>query len=470
MAKAMGLTEGLLQRLDKDTERQITQDRDFLEYRLFKQFYDKQREILYDRNIQRKIICTSRRWGKTETAAGKFVLTAVEGDVPMYYIHLNVTNAVNQMWRKVVKYSESIDLPIEKEDHTTHEIRWTNGSVLRFRGNNTSAEADKLRGDPARLVIIDEAGAQRWMRYLADEVLSPMFADFGTRGELIIQGTPPKIPKTFFEMLWDKSGYKKYAGNIFDNPFIPEGYLEGYLKERKLSMEDPFIQREYLGVVGAYDTEAMIYRFRSYHKETPAYRITDIAIGIDYGHQDCNAIIGLAFNRESGAGYIFFEEKFNKEGASFICEKALEAHKEALKIASANNMDRGRIVLVADTNEESITFDMVTKYNLPARNAYKYNKEYAMELLARTLKEGQITMVKDGPLDQELGGLIWFRDEEGHVIHEIDDVYGEHPDAGDALLYAFREYRHICKDTSLEIPEEDDPFKYLPRRRSGLYG
>jgi hypothetical protein len=462
------INEGLMQRLDKDIERQLSQDRDFLEYRIYKQFYDKQREILLDRNIPRKAICTSRRWGKTEAAAGKFVMTAIEGNVPMYYIHLNVTNAVNQMWNKVVKYSEKIGLTIAKEDRTGHEIQWANGSVLRFRGNNTSAEADKLRGDPARLAIIDEAGAQRWLRYLVDDVLSPMFADYGTAGEMIIQGTPPKVPKTFFEMIWNSEAFKRYSGTIFDNPYIPDAkeYLENLCEKRKISMDDPFIQREYFGVMGAYDTEAMIYKTRAYYKDLPDHDITDIAIGIDYGHKDFNAIIGLAYNRKTNQGYIFHEDKFNKTGAQFICEAAEKAYKAAKELAKSRNMDISRIVLVADTNEESITFDMATKYHLPAQNAYKYNKEYAMEQLAIALRTGEIKIHKGGVLDLELGGLIWFRDDEGHIIHEIDDVFGEHPDAADALLYAFREYRHNCEDSSKDIPENDSS----PKLRSDYYG
>jgi hypothetical protein len=463
------IDEGLIQRLDKDIERQLSQDKDFLEYRIYKQFYDKQREILLDRNIQRKAICTSRRWGKTEAAAGKFVMTALEGAVPMYYIHLNVTNAVNQMWNKVVKYSESIGLTITKEDRTSHEIQWANGSVLRFRGNNTSAEADKLRGDPARLVIIDEAGAQRWLRYLVDDVLSPMFADYGSAGELIIQGTPPKIPKTFFEMIWNSGAFKKYSGNIFENPYMPDAkkYVDDLCEKRKISKDDPTIQREYYGIMGAYDTEAMIYKTRTFYQELPGHAITDIAIGIDYGHKDFNAIIGLAYNRKTSKGYVFYEEKFNKTGAAFICEKAEEAYGKAKELAKSRNMDISRIVLVADTNEESITFDMATKHHLPARNAYKYNKEYAMEQLAIALRSGEIQINEDGPLNDELGGLIWFRDDEGHIIHEIDDVFGEHPDAADALLYAFREYRHNCEDTTRDIPE-DDPL--YPKLRSNYYG
>jgi hypothetical protein len=150
--------------------------------------------------------------------------------------------------------------------------------------------------------------------------------------------------------------------------------------------------------------------------------------------------MGLAYNRELKKGYFFYQAKFNKSNVTQIVGKTKEAIKLAEEIAVKNNMDKGNIEIVADTNEESITYELATTYSLPARNCYKYSKEMATYQFADVLRTGQITMEKDSPLDEEMETLIFMRDEEDNILPIIDDDIGGHPDAADAALYAFRQF------------------------------
>jgi hypothetical protein len=411
--------------------------------------------VLFDTEARRKCLVIGRRGGKTEGLAGLFCQTAVIDNSPMLYINLNFKNAVKQMWEPVKTVSEKAGLVITREDKTNGVLEWANGSSLMFGGNSTTADQDKYRGFKYRLVGIDECGSQRWLRTLVDEIITPTLLDFED-SILVLQGTPPRVPKSFFEAMWNSAAFKRYTWSILDNPFIPspQEFIKDMAEKRGLSLESPFIQREYFGAMGSYDLEAMVYKVRKYHDEPPGYKITDIAIGIDYGFSDYNAIIGLAYNRELKKGYFFFEEKFNKSNVSQIVAVTKDAVKQAEEIAHKNNMDKGNIEIVADTNEESITFELATTYGLPARNAYKYNKEMAVSQFADCLRTGQITMKKGGYLDEEMETLIFMRDEEDNILPIIDDEIGGHPDAGDAALYAFRQFAFYSGLGDLEGEED----------------
>jgi len=447
----------------------MTRDKDFLRYRTHKQFFNKQRELLFDTHERRKLLVTGRRGGKTEVLAGDFVQTAVINNSPMLYINLNFKNAIKQMWEPIHKISEKTGIGINKESISEGVIEWNNGSSLMFGGNSTSVDQERWRGYKFRKVGIDECGSQRWLRNLVDDIITPTLLDFSD-SSLTLQGTPPRVPKTFFEKMYFSKAYKTYSWNIFDNPFISdaEAFINDMCEKRGLSIESPFIQREYFGVMGSYDFEAMVYKGRKYLQEKngitiyPDYKITDIAIGIDYGFSDYNAVIGLAYNREAKKGYFFTEAKFNKSTVTQIVAETRDAMEKAKQIAIKNNMDLGNIEIVADTNEESITFDLSTTYHLPARNAYKYNKEMAMSQFADCLRSGQITLLKakyddqenliEGILDEEMETLIYMRDEEDNILPIVDDDVGGHPDAADAALYAFRQFAFY---SGLEVGENN---------------
>jgi hypothetical protein len=371
----------------------------------------------------------------------------------MLYINLNFKNAIKQMWEPVKTVSDKAGLIITKEDKTNGVIEWANGSSLMFGGNATTADQEKYRGYKYRLIIIDECGSQRWLRSLVDEILTPTLLDYED-SQLVLQGTSPRVPKTFFESMWNSAAFKQYTWSILDNPFIPspEQFIQEMAEKRGLKIESPFIQREYYGVMGSYDLEAMVYKDRQYHTTPPDYKITDIAIGIDYGFSDYNAVMGLAYSREVKKGYFFFERKFNKATVTEIVANTKDAMKAAKEIAIKNNMDMGNIEIVADTNEESITYELSVNYHLPARNAYKYNKEMAISQFAECLRSGTITMEQGGFLDEEMETLIFMRDEEDNILPIIDDEVGGHPDAGDAALYAFRQFAFYA---GLEVDGEN---------------
>ena len=57
------MQEDILSKLDAETDKALAKDVDFLEYRLMKLLYDKQREVFLDYMIHKKILIGSRRLG-----------------------------------------------------------------------------------------------------------------------------------------------------------------------------------------------------------------------------------------------------------------------------------------------------------------------------------------------------------------------------------------------------------------------
>jgi len=165
---------------------------------------------------------------------------------------------------------------------------------------------------------------------------------------------------------------------------------------------------------------------------------TDIAIGVDYGFSDNNSIISVAYNKHTKQSIIFNEAKFNHAGVSDIISVIVKFYEEAKKLLEKRRINPdGHLFIYADTNEESITADLMNKYKLPAFNCYKYDKMYAIEMLAEECRTGRMLVPAGGILDNEMDRTLYKRDEEDNVINELDDdVF--HADAIMALLYASR--------------------------------
>lgn len=435
--------QDLLAILDERHEKEMQRDRDFQRYRLIKEFFKEQREVIYETNHSKRIIaCCSRRAGKTDLASGSIDFAAIIPESRIIYINLTFTNAINQIWANVLKRSEASGLTINKKSKADGTIEWSNGSSLRIMGNPNNSEIDKLRGESkVSLVVIDEFFHQRNMQYAIDEVISPLLAD-RTDSTILCIGTPPRLAKTYGEKCWNEKGWKKFHWTMFDNPYMPDpqGYLEDYCKNKGISIDSPFIQREYFGKIGVYDLEALVFKGRqTYNKYDENFPITDIAIGVDYGFSDYNSVITLVYNKNTHQSFVYEEKKFNRAGVSDIVEAITESYNNAVKLLALNKVKKDHVYIYCDNNEESITYDLTVKYKMPAFNCHKYNKAYAIEMLAEELRTGRMKIPHNGILDNEMEQILYKRDEDTDaIIPELDEDIGIHPDAMMGLLYASR--------------------------------
>lgn len=439
--------EDILNALDEQVESAYAREKDFLEYRLIKTMFDKQRDIFLDDYVRRKIIICSRRAGKTETVKRMLNKVASKEKSPCCYINLTFENAINQVYDDTLKLSETIGLKVEKSSKADGFILYANGSSITFRGNNSISETEKLRGFKYRLVIVDEAQSQRNLKYLIDDVISPLLLDY-TDSQLMVQGTPPRYSGSYFEELYNQALGRKdpkckaYNWSMLDNPFLEniEEEIKNICARKGLTLDSPLIQREYLGKI-VYDTEAQVfYDYKTYQELD--FQPTHIAIGVDYGFADNNAIIALAYNVKQRKAYTIEERKFNKAPVSDIILQTREVYDNAIMFGKTHNPNfkQNNVNIFCDTNEKSITFELSVTYGLPAYNAYKYDRDLALHTLADDCRLGMITVKHGGALEDEFGKILYKRNEDtDELTGTIDnDIY--HPDATMALLYASRQF------------------------------
>lgn len=445
------LQEDIISSLDEQTEKLLSRDYDFIRYRILKQLYDKQRDVLLDKWIARKIVMCSRRAGKTNLAARMLCDACVEPNMPTLYINTKFENAITQCFQLCVDAAEEAEMVIEKQSTNDGIIVFANGSSITFKGNPNKAAAGLMRGGKYKLIIVDEIQSQCNLNELIYEVLEPMLVDY-ENSCLMVCGTPPRLKKTWCEKIWNQGKWKKYHFTMFDNPFLKntEQYVKDLCKEKGIDKKSPFILREYYGEMGVYDIESQVFKdYKTYTKIPDKFVPTDIAIGADYGFSDYNSIIALAYNRQTKQAYVIAERKFNQSTVSFIVESCREVYEQCKKFAIERNkqFDLGRIGFYCDTNEQSISQEMAINYKLPVFNCYKYDKKMAISQLADWVRSGRILTKKNGIVTDEFDQTLYKRDEEDNITSEIDDDLF-HPDAVDALLYASRQYAFDCGEES----------------------
>lgn len=431
--------DNLLELLDSDKNEEMRKNKDFSEYRLVKQLYDKQRDIVLDCNKFKKIIAiTSRRTGKTTMNACLCVFEALTPKSNIAYINLTFTNAIQQIFELIVDYADSIGFGITFKSKSEGIINFINGSHIKIAGNSNNMEADKLRGFNCRLAIIDEIGHQRNIDYLVNEILIPQMADYED-ATLLLTGTPSRIPHHFSTRLFQENNdYKKYHFTMLDNPYIPNPrkFIEDEAASKGFGMDTPFIRREYFGEIVP-DTEALVFKDYKTYEELPD--LTDfnpigINIGGDYGYKDYNGIVTVIYNKERAI--VLKEDKFNKANVSRIIEKILEHYDYAVSLNKKHSWNVP-VKIYADYNEESITKELMIKYKVPAFNCYKYDKAYAIEKLSEMSRLGKLLVPANGMCAEEMDKTLYERDKTTDaIISELSDSY--HPDILMALLYASR--------------------------------
>ena len=437
--------EDILDKLDEQHQKEMAEDQEFIQYKLFKQFFKEQREVLYEINHSKRIaVCCSRRAGKTDLCSGAINIASMIPNTRIIYVNLTYTNALNQIFENTVERSEKSGLVITNSSKSSGEIEWSNGSSLRICGNSNNAEIDKLRGEKkVSLVIIDEFFHQRNMEYAINEVIGPLMLDI-SNSTILCLGTPPRIPKTYGERVWTtEKGWKKFHWTAEENPYIPnyDEFIEELCKNKGITRDAPFIQREYYGVIGAYDTEAQVMKdYKVYGAGEPLDFVPDkIYIALDVGFEDYNSIIALAGSKEKAR--VIFERKFNRASISEIIKQVNEVYSDSKKFLIENNKNANinDVNIFCDMNNKELVYELYSVQKLPAYCCYKYNKQLAISQMAEFCRTGKIVVPQDGILADEFDRILYKRDDEDNILPEIDeDLY--HPEAAMSLLYACRQY------------------------------
>lgn len=96
-------------------------------------------------------------------------------------------------------------------------IRFSNGSKIVVAGTDDRDQKERLRGTGAKLIIVDEAGSHKDLRYIVDSILGPQLDNH--KGRMILITTPPAtLDHAFYEYKRDAviaNRFLKYT--IHDN-------------------------------------------------------------------------------------------------------------------------------------------------------------------------------------------------------------------------------------------------------------
>lgn len=438
LAAAM-FTPELLSQLDAEVNKQMAKDLEFITYRIRSTLYDKQQQV-FDNNIDNTIeaICT-RRAGKTEMLARLMLKDAMKPNHHILYVNRTFDNAVKQAGKPLTDLLDNLSIKYDGSPGGGM-VKFDNGSDITFGGFYNSGEIDKFRGFKYSLVLVDEISHLRNPKMLVQEVLEPAMMDYGKEAQIIYTGTPPRIKKSYAYELWHNSNIKHYHWSFMDNPFIPdkEHVIESVCKKHGLTVDAPFIQREYFGNMEAFDTDAMIFKGYKTIKELPKNVVFDKAwIGVDWGFEDKAAVVSTVAKGQNL--YVIDVWSEAKKSISEICNVIKEKLEELKKMPLAIEPS-----IICDTNEKSAVYELYMTYKIPnVYCAYKYDKDMAIEQLAEWGRTGTVSILDNGKtsaLIEDFDNMVWKRDEDtDDITHEVDDeLY--HGNAAFALLYLSRQF------------------------------
>jgi len=441
--------DDILDDLDKQLNKAKREDRDFITYRVLKDCHDYQQKILLSMD---RLIClmAGRRAGKSEADARKAVFVALDKDgARILFIGLSFTRCLEVFWQLIIDLLENLGIEVIEKRRTEGVIKLYNGSEIHFHGNTTTDERDKLRGSKWNLVIIDEVQSQKALPILINEIIEPTLLDY--QGQLILSGTGPRVRGTYWEMIWtgDKQALR-LNWNISNNPFVKDyqKVLETVKKEKNLTDNSPLFQREYLGQI-SYDDDSLCYRIAPENYLVESEMIAWInsqpradikfSAGLDYGFVDADGFAIIMFSTSKPERWLVFEHKGNRSGINELANKVKEGIAYINDSPLFASIPDRHFYIYSDSGGggKKISYELNNSYGLPCLDAYKVDKDVAVERLQEEVRTKTFKIRENGVFFDEALKTVFARNERDELTRVIDDdTY--HPDLADAVLYAMR--------------------------------
>jgi len=290
-------------------------------------------------------------------------------------------------------------------------------------------DGDALRGVASHLVLVDEAGFVKKLRYLVQDILLPQLLT--TNGRLIMASTPPRsIAHEFVEYVQQAVAQDSYSKKtIFDNPRLTSRQINDVITECGGKESDTF-KREYMCELISDSSARIIPEFRekSHVQKQPIPQYYQPYVAADFGLKDYTAII---------FGYLdFVRQKIVIQGEAVFNyrttkEMAIEIQRIEEKLWKGHSRQPIRI----GDNELQILWDLQKDYKITFKPATKWDKEAAIASLRDGFIRDKLEIWPECKnLVHQLNNGVW---NEARTGFERNDSLG-HCDAVDALIYLFR--------------------------------
>jgi len=186
------------------------------------------------------VVNASRQTGKTMLAQNQAIRWALEKkDVTIMWVS-PTSSQTTKVYKNIIKTIGDAPFILSyKQTQGDTEIRFTNGSIIKFR---SAAAEDNLRGETVNYMILDEAAFIKEATFL--EILLPMLNVAGRK--LLIISTPKGrsnwFHKYYYKGVSGVKGFKAYHFNCYTNPFANPSIIE----IAKANMPDLMFRQEYL--------------------------------------------------------------------------------------------------------------------------------------------------------------------------------------------------------------------------------
>ncbi len=317
-------------------------------------------------------------------------------------------------------------------EHSNGTWTFKNGSKIILAGADYK-EGDALRGVASDLILVDEAGFTKNLKYLVQDILLPQ--TITTNGRVILASTPPKsmdhdFSNTYIPRAVAENAYLKRT--LFDNPMItPEKRAEIIIE---CGGEDTDTwKREYMCELISDSSALIIPEFRAdiHIKQNPMPHFFKPYVGCDFGLKDFTAIVFgyFDFNRQT----LVIQDEFiaNYQTIEQIGE-AIKKTEERLWKGTKFPPDR------FGDNELQTLWDLARTHGLSIKPALKYDKETAISSLRTCFQSNKIEIWPAcKKLIHQLQNGTW---NDKRSTFERSESTG-HCDAIDALIYLNRHIR-----------------------------
>jgi hypothetical protein len=175
-----------------------------------------------------------------------------------------------------------------------HTYYFSNGSQIQLAGTDNK-HYDRLRGQKATLVLIDEAGFCTDLRYIVEQIFIP--TTIHTGGKIVLASTPPAdLDHDFFKFIEEAETRNKLTRKtVYDNPLLKEEQIER-LKESMGGENSDSWKREFLCQVIKDPTLSVVPEFdavleKEIVKEWPKPPFYDAYEAMDTGGRDLTVVV-----------------------------------------------------------------------------------------------------------------------------------------------------------------------------------
>jgi hypothetical protein len=398
-----------------------------------------QQLAFFDDPSTRKTACCTRRAGKTE-ADTSILIEALHQHPKRIALYVTLTAETSQDNQEAALDAANLAYGLKlSKSAAGHGLRYHNeaGGCIWLAGCKDKHEAEKYRGLPYSIVVIDEGGTHRApvLQYLIDASVGPALTDIG--GQIVLTGTPGEIPTGFF---WAAStgldpkitnNWSPHRWSVRDNPHHPFGRdpdaLEAHRIERGLAPDDPTWQREYLGL-WVLDVNALIYHYNPAKNQLTdalprGYGEPYYVLGIDLGYDDETAFVVTATMR----GFPFVHV-VRAEGQSGLRVAGIAQEIHRLK----QDFNFTRMVIDQGGLGKTIAETLRHEYNLSVEAAEKSDKAAWIKRVQDDLANGNIKLAREAlGLADEWVTLPWDDKRQNHRPGFVDHK-------SDAFLYSYR--------------------------------